>query len=300
MNTPPTEQTATLATAEESSLPRSLTERFSMQGKHVIVTGSANGLGLSIAEGLLEFGAHVTLLDINDVALAQAVETISYRAPTGAAAITTRRCDISNVDEVASVIADSASEQGPPDAVFANAGIAGGPGIDSDAGRLYDFDWADFDRALAINLRGTLATVRAAATAMRPTGRGSIIVTASTSGLRGETMVGYGYNSSKAAVVNMVRQAAIDLARDGIRVNGIAPGPIDGTKIGGDGPTPPAIDRMWSGTVPVARMGSMPEIQGLALLLASDASSFMTGGIYAVDGGAMAGWFQQSPSSDAG
>ena len=148
---------------------------------------------------------------------------------------------------------------------------------------------------MAVNLRGALATIKAAAIAMRPSGRGSIVATVSTAGLRGESMVGYGYNCSKGALTNLVRQAAIDLARDGIRVNGIAPGPIGGTNIGGPGPAPDHIVRKWNTTTVQGRMGEPHEIQGLANFLASDASSFITGAVIALDGGGTSGFFATLP-----
>ena len=270
---------------------RSLAERLSMVGKHVAVTGAASGLGLAICEGLLEFGAQVTMIDRDGDGLERAAAALGGPG----AVISLRQSDISEPGAIDQAIGDSVAERGAPHAVFANAGIAGGPSVESDDGRLYDLDWSTFENALAVNLVGTLATVQAAARAMRPAGRGSIVVTVSTAGLRGESRVGYGYNASKGAVANLVRQAAIDLAPDGIRVTGIAPGPIH-TNIGGPGPAPPDVERAWAAAVLLGRMGVRQEIQGLALLLASDASSFMTGAVYPVDGGALSGWFAPSPA----
>ena len=98
------------------------------------------------------------------------------------------------------------------------------------------------------------------------------------------------YSASKGADANLVRQAAVDLAPDGIRVSGIAPGPFF-TNIGGPGPIPSEIEKAWADTVLLRRMAHGREIRGLAALLASDASSFMTGAIYPVDGGVLAGSF---------
>ncbi|WP_052091715.1 SDR family NAD(P)-dependent oxidoreductase [Modestobacter caceresii] len=264
---------------------RSLPERLRMDDRHVLVTGAASGLGLGIVEGLLQCGASVTMLDVDADQLARSAATVD---PAGGT-VTTRVCDVSRADEVHAVVTAAAAER-PLDAVFANAGIAGGPGVNTPEGRVYDLDWAAFDAALAVNLVGTLATVRAAASAMRPVGRGSIVVTVSTAGLRADSMVGYGYSASKGALANLVRQAAVDLAPDGIRVNGIAPGPFH-TNIGGRGPIDPAVEQAWADTVLLGRMAVRQELQGMALLLASDASSFMTGTVYPVDGGALAGAF---------
>ena len=267
--------------------PRPLPDRLSMTGRHALVTGAASGLGLAMAEGLLQCGATVTMLDRDAAELTTSAAAL---AGAGSGPVHQVVCDVSRADEVSEAVGAAAARAGRLDAVFANAGIAGGPGISSDEGRLYDLDWSAFDGALAVNLVGTLATVRAAARAMRPAGRGSIVVTVSTAGLRADNMVGYGYSASKGALANLVRQAAVDLAPDGIRVNGIAPGPFY-TNIGGRGPIEPALEKQWADTVLLRRMGIRQEVQGIALLLASDAASFMTGHVHPVDGGAMVGAF---------
>jgi NAD(P)-dependent dehydrogenase (short-subunit alcohol dehydrogenase family) len=274
-------------TGPAQSDPRPLPDRLSMADRHVLVTGAASGLGLAMAEGMLQCGAVVTMLDRDAEELAA-----SAAALLGATGGTVHQvvCDVSRPEQVDDAVDGAAAAVGRLDAVFANAGIAGGPGISSDEGRLYDLDWSVFDGALSVNLVGTLATIRAAARAMRPAGRGSIVVTVSTAGLRADNMVGYGYSASKGALANLVRQAAVDLAPDGIRVNGIAPGPFY-TNIGGRGPIEPALEKQWADTVLLGRMGVRQEVQGIALLLASDASSFMTGAVHPVDGGALAGAF---------
>ena len=270
---------------------RPLATRFDLRRRHIAVTGAANGLGLSICQGLLEFGAVVTAIDHDGDALKAAADQLGADSE-----FSPQVCDVADQEAIAAVIADSAAAHGRLDAVFANAGIAGGPSLEVDAGRIYELDWATFDHAMSVNLRGALATIKAAAIAMRPSGRGSIVATVSTAGLRGESMVGYGYNCSKGALTNLVRQAAIDLARDGIRVNGIAPGPIR-TNIGGAGPIPEAIERKWSSTVLLGRMGWPHEIQGLAGFLVSDASSFMTGAVVPLDGGGTSGYFATLPTT---
>ena len=273
----------------------SLASRFDLHDRHIIVTGAASGLGLAICHGLLEFGARVTAIDLDGGGLQDAADAVDA-LPTLAGRFTPRVCDIADEGAIATAIAEATATHGRLDAAFANAGIAGGPSLEVDEGRIFELDWPTFDRALAVNLRGALATIKAAATAMRPARRGSIVATLSTAGLRGESMVGYGYSAAKGALTNLVRQAAIDLARDGIRVNGIAPGPIR-TNIGGAGPIPEDVERKWSSVVLLGRMGSPHEIQGLANFLASDASSFVTGAVIPVDGGGTAGAFTTLPAS---
>jgi len=135
-------------------------------------------------------------------------------------------------------------------------------------------------------MHGVVHTVRAAAAHMKRRRSGSIVVTASTAGLRNDPFTPYSYAMAKAAVVNFTKQAAHDLARWNVRVNAIAPGPFK-TNLGGGGPMPPEAEARWNAVIPLGRMGNPAEIRGLALLLASPASSFMTGGIYPIDGGAL-------------
>jgi NAD(P)-dependent dehydrogenase (short-subunit alcohol dehydrogenase family) len=104
--------------------------------------------------------------------------------------------------------------------------------------------------------------------------------------MRNDPYTPYSYAIAKAGVVNLTKQAAHDLARWGVRVNAIAPGPFK-THLGGKEPTSAGADAMWSAVVPLGRMGNPSEIRGLALLLASSAGSFMTGGVYPIDGGAL-------------
>lgn len=262
---------------------RPLPERLQLDGKHIAVTGAASGLGLAMSRGFIECGARVTLIDCDHAGVVAAADALGPSADWGIA-------DIADPEAIEHSVASCAADHDGLDAMFANAGIAGGPAIESLDGRLNGLDWPTFDHALAVNLRGAIATIKAAAMVMGPVGHGSIVVTVSTAGLRADSMVGYGYAASKGALANVVRQAAVDLAPDGIRVNGIAPGPFF-TNIGGGGAIPSEIEEAWADTVLLRRMAHGSEIQGLAALLASDASSFMTGTIYPVDGGALAGAF---------
>jgi NAD(P)-dependent dehydrogenase (short-subunit alcohol dehydrogenase family) len=224
-----------------------------------VVTGAASGLGLAIAAGLESCGATVVGVDI-----ASGV-------------------DVRDAAAVSDVVDEVAARHGRLDAVFANAGIARGRGLLDDS--VDDFDLGDWRALFEVNLMGVVHTMRAAARWMKRWRSGSIVATASTAGLRADPLVSYSYVVAKAGVVNLVRQAALDLARWNIRVNAIAPGPFR-TNIGG-GPVSPAGENLWSEQVPLRRMGDPAEIRGLAVLLASSASSFMTGGVYTIDGGAM-------------
>jgi NAD(P)-dependent dehydrogenase (short-subunit alcohol dehydrogenase family) len=252
---------------------------FDLAGRVVLVTGGASGLGLAIARVMGSCGAKVVVADWDAGRLAEAAGGHPDGVPIEQAEL-----DVADSDAVSSLVADVVARHGRLDVAFANAGIALGRGPGHPAGLVDTFDLAQWRQALEVNLHGVLHTVRAAAAPMKQQRCGSIVVTASTAGLRQDPYVAYSYVVAKAGVINLVRQAALDLARWQVRVNAIAPGPFR-TSLGGGGPRSPEAEARWNAAVPLGRMGDPAEIRGLALLLASPASSFMTGAVYAVDGG---------------
>ena len=177
-------------------------------------------------------------------------------------------------------------EGGQPTVIVANAGIAGGGSYLTDEGSLANYADDEWDSVVATNLTGTFETLRAAARVLPDGGR--ILVTASTAGLRTDPMVSYAYVTTKAAILNLVRQMALEFAPRGIRVNAIAPGPFKDTRIGGGAVLDAEGERQWNATIPLGRMGVMEQIQGPMLFLVSPGSAFITGATLAVDGGALA------------
>lgn len=254
-----------------------LEEIFDVAGSVVLVTGAGSGIGRTIAETLAACGATVIGADRDEDRLGE------IKATEGIEPI---HLDVSDAGAVDNVVDSIIENHGRIDAVFANAGIARGGGLTKPEGTIDAFDMTAWQELMAVNLNGVLHTVRAAARPMKRQRSGSIVMTASTAGLRADPFVSYSYVVAKAGVVNMVRQAALDLARWQIRVNAIAPGPFK-TNIGGGGPIDPAAEARWGSSVALGRMGDTRELRGLALLLASNASSFMTGCVYPVDGGAL-------------
>jgi NAD(P)-dependent dehydrogenase (short-subunit alcohol dehydrogenase family) len=197
--------------------------------------------------------------------------------------------DVSDADRVQALFDEVVAGDGAVDVVFANAGIATNPGFAVEGGERIDaIDRAAWDTVIGVNLNGIMFTIGSAAAAMRRQGGGRIIVTSSVAGLRPEPVVCYSYIASKAAVLNVVRQAALDLAPDNVLVNAICPGPFKGTRIGGGATLDPdaETERQWAGTVPIGRMADVEELKGLVLLLASPAGSFITGAAHVIDGGA--------------
>jgi NAD(P)-dependent dehydrogenase (short-subunit alcohol dehydrogenase family) len=257
-----------------------LASLFNVQDRVALVTGGASGLGLAIAGILADCGARVVVADRDEQRLGAAVADLSTRGRADAAVV-----DVSDGGAIAHLAKSIVARYGRLDVAFANAGIGGGRPPGHPSGSVDSFDLDQWHQMLGVNLHGVMHTVRVAARQMKKQRSGSIIVTASTAGLRQDPFVSYPYVVAKAGVINLVRQAALDLARWQIRINAIAPGPFR-TNIGG-GPAAPEAEARWQAAVPLGRMGNPSEIRGLALLLASDASTFMTGGVYLVDGGQM-------------
>jgi NAD(P)-dependent dehydrogenase (short-subunit alcohol dehydrogenase family) len=268
---------------------------FSVRGQVALVTGGASGLGYAFSSILADAGATVVIADVDDDGLRDAVGSLAESAQAAGRAggdrdgpplISGRTLDVSDAAATRALVDDIVAVHGKIDIAFANAGIGRGASPRVAAGSLDEMSMTDYDTLLGVNLHGVVYTARAAARHMKRQRSGSIVTTASTAGLRNDPFTAYSYAIAKAAVVNFTKQAAHDLARWGVRVNAIAPGPFR-THIGGKGPRSAAADAIWDAVVPLGRMGDPREIRGLALLLASQAGSFMTGGVYPIDGGAL-------------
>jgi len=276
--------------------PKTL-DQFDITGRSALVTGAASGIGLAYAEVMAEAGAKVTLTDIDAEGAAREAQRLTdegYEARWAA-------CDVANLDQVAKAFDDHVSAFGGCDIAFANAGLDVGNGFWSPDdkrnpdGQIDVYPKASWDKSIGINLTGIFHTVREAARVMKANeargGRrgGSIVVTSSNAAEVNEAIVGVPYMAAKAGVKHFMRHAAYELAAFGIRVNAIAPGPFV-TNIG-DGwvKKNPQAKLAWDKLVPVGRMAETWQIKPLALLLASDAGSYMTGSHVMIDGGMQLG-----------
>jgi NAD(P)-dependent dehydrogenase (short-subunit alcohol dehydrogenase family) len=263
---------------------------FDISGKTAIVTGAASGLGLSIAETMAENGARVALLDLNQDGLEQA----AVRLRKTGADVLIKTVDVSDRDQMRRSVDSVADEFGGLDIVFGNAGIGGGPGFigfdgsrntDGEIGSVTDAHW---DRILAVNLSSIFTTIQCAAFHMKKKRAGRIIITTSIASFRNQSWVGTPYMPAKAGAAHLVRQAALELAHYNITVNAIAPGAF-ATNIGGGRLKSELVSRAMSKRIPLGRVADPGEIKGLALFLASPASSFVTRAEIPIDGGSCLG-----------
>ncbi|HVG52402.1 MAG TPA: SDR family NAD(P)-dependent oxidoreductase [Xanthobacteraceae bacterium] len=258
---------------------------FNVKDHVAFVTGAASGLGLAYAEVMAQNGATVFMADINRAELDRHVARLRGLG----CVVEPVELDVANTDALRTAIDNAAQRHRRLDALFANAGISGGRGTLVDpAGAIDQFDVDTFKKAVDVNMTATLMAMRFAVPHMKQRRSGSIVATASIAGIRAEPITGYSYVASKAAVINIVRQAAVELAPYNIRVNAIAPGPFFTNIGGGRLHTDPETVKLFADMVPMGRLAKTDEIKGLALLLASPAGTYITGTVIPIDGGATA------------
>ena len=234
--------------------------------KTAIITGAARGIGLSTTDILCAQGWQVMMVDRDAEELAlQAAQRSN---------VTTASYDISNPKQVQAMVAQALATHGKIDALVNNAGVA-------DFGPIEDTTYARWRRVMETNLDGVFLCTQAAMPALKKS-QGAVVNIASISGLRASTLrVAYG--TSKAAVIHLTQQQAVELGEYGVRVNSVAPGPVR-TKLAIAVHTQDIIDA-YHDAIPLNRYGSEAEIGQVIAFLCSEKASFVTGQNISVDGG---------------
>ncbi len=238
--------------------------------KVALVTGAARGIGLAIAQRFLEEGYRVALLDIDGPAVTQAATELADSS--GTLALT---CDVAAPTEVSAVIARTVAHFGRLDALVNNAGVA----VFKSA---LETTFEEWSRVLAVNLNGPFLMSQAAVPHLLAAGGGAIVNIGSISGLRASTLR-IAYGTSKAAIMHLTKQQAAEWGTLGIRVNAVAPGPVDTTMAKAVHST--AIRRDYHDAIPLNRYGTEREIANAVVFLCSEAASYVNGQTLAVDGG---------------
>lgn len=251
-----------------------------MQGKVVVVTGGAGEIGAAAARRLIADGARVALFDRNADALETVAATLGENASPHAVDITDESAVIAGLEAVA-------RHHGRIDGGVLNAGIS------HDRTPLHEVAMADFDRVMAVNVRGVMLGLKYLFPHLKKAGGGSVVITASTESLRGNEGV-ISYTASKHAVVGMCKTAALEWARHNIRVNCVNPGPCDTQllrqveeKMVQQGV--PDVRARSVAIIPMKRLARVEEVANFIAFLASEEASYSTGGTYLLDGGMLAG-----------
>jgi NAD(P)-dependent dehydrogenase (short-subunit alcohol dehydrogenase family) len=249
-----------------------------LAGKTALITGAASGMGKTAALRFAREGAAVVVADISEQGEKTAAE---ISAADGEALFI--RADVAEEQQVETMVQKALDSFGHLDVIYNNAGI--GPPDDA---AIHELPTAVWDRVMNINVRGMYLCCRFGIKAIldqSPAGPASIVNTASIAGLVGNsTLPSTAYTVSKGAVMALTKQVAVSYAANGIRCNALCPGPIR-TPILEPFFAEPGVRERFEQRIPIGRMGEPEDVASLALFLASDESSFITGALIVIDGG---------------
>ena len=248
-----------------------------LEGKVAVITGAAGGIGRVASARFVAEGCRLVMVDLSTEQLEQAAADLDPDR------VEICEADVSSVQDSQRYIKAAVDRFGGIDILVANAGIEG------QVARIVDYDVEEFDRVIAVNLRGVWLGIKYAFPQMIERGGGSIVVTSSTAGVTGSAVLS-AYNASKHGVIGLMRSAARDGARQNIRVNTVNPCPVEtrmmrSIETGIDGDDAQSVYERIQDSIPLGRYADPAEIANLMLFLVSDESSYLTGGVYMADGG---------------
>ena len=258
-----------------------------LEGKVAVITGATGGIGSAAARLFAGEGAKVALVDLDETALSAVARSIGEDKASYTVA------DVTQPDQTQVYVNAAVSRWGGIDVLLANAGIEG------TLSPITDYPVDMFDRVMAVNVRGVWLGIKYVVPVMRERGGGSIVITSSTAGISGSPEMS-AYNTSKHAVIGLMRTAALEGAPDRIRVNTVNPSPIETRmmrsieemRVAAFDDSTVTVDvakQSFADRIPLQRYGNPEEVARMMLFLSSDDSSFCTGGVYMVDGGRSAG-----------
>jgi len=260
---------------QASRKKENLIMNISFEDKVALVTGAGSGLGLATAKAFAESGAAVVLADWNEKSVCSAAKELKAQGHKALAI----RCDVSDDAQVEAMVHQTVTTFGQLDAAYNNAGVQNALAETADSTR------DDYDRVMAINLRGVWSCMKFELQQMRKQGSGAIVNCSSLGGLVGGSERGT-YHAAKHGVLGLTKSAALEYAARGIRINAVCPGLIwtpmaDQMVAAGQGDALKAMEK----SIPMGRVGRPEEIATAVLWLCSTAASYMTGQSISVDGG---------------
>ncbi len=248
-------------------------------GKSVVVTGGGNGIGRAAVLEFAKAGARVGVVDRDAQAIATVAEEVKAQGGTAIAI----SADVTKAADVRGYVDQTIAAFGTIDCFFNNAGIEGS------IGPIMDYDEDDFDRVLAVNVRGVFLGLKYVLPVMTAQGSGAIVNTASVAGLVGTPGMS-AYCASKHAVLGIMRSVSGEVARQGVRVNAVCPGPVETRMIEDvqkkiNAEDPQGVKARYQAAIPSGRYSTPEEIAGVVLFLCSNAAANVSGMHFVVDGG---------------
>lgn len=250
---------------------------FDLTDRVAIISGGGTGIGRAIAEGLAEAGAHIVICARRLQKCEEACHEIQEK--TGVKTLA-RRCDVSRKDEIETLVNDVVNEFGRIDILVNNAGATGNCHV-------LEITEEEWDRVMNVNLKGCFLFSQAVGRVMANSGGGVIINISSQLGDVARPNKSH-YVSSKGGVKMLTKGLALDLASHGIRVNAVAPGPVDETELAAPLLSNPTVRAEVLERMPLGRIGLPADLSGAVVFLASEAAGFITGTTIYVEGGYLA------------